>query len=76
LARLSLERAGNQHGAGTRRRFGGQAEGDRGQYVDIGKIDDELAGQHDRALMVEMDIWCVEGFADIGISASTFLPAS
>jgi len=67
-------RVGNQHVAGTRRRFGRQAGGDRSQYVDIGKIADELAGQNDRALkgLVEMAIWCVEGLADIGISASTF----
>jgi hypothetical protein len=31
------------------RRFGRQAEGDRSQYVDIGKIGDELIGQNDRA---------------------------
>jgi hypothetical protein len=75
MTRLSLGRVGNQHVAGTRRRFGRQAGGDRSQYVDIGKIDDELAGQNDRALkgLVEMVIWCVEALADIGISASTFL---
>jgi hypothetical protein len=60
--------------AGTRRRFGRQAGGDRSQYVDIGKIDDELAGENDRALkgLVEMAICCVEALADIDISASTF----
>jgi hypothetical protein len=38
------------HGVtGTQSRFGSRAEGDRSQYVDIGKIDDELAGQNGRA---------------------------
>jgi hypothetical protein len=66
-AKSALGRVGDQHVAGTRRRFGRQAGGDRSQYVDIGKIDDELAGQNDRALkgLVEMPIWCVESLADI-----------
>ena len=69
-----LGRVGTQHVAGTRWRFDRQAGGERSQYVDIGKIDDELAGQNDRALkgLVEIAIWCVEALADIEISASTF----
>lgn len=58
----------------TRRRFGSQAGGGRRQYVPIGQIDDELAGQNDRAPKgwAEKPIRCVEASSDMDVSAANF----